>query len=128
MRIPAFVRLIPASIVLLFPMIAHAAPTTSAGQISISQVIEMMQRSSTDTAARNMLIAYLAGVGETTGLLMAEGKARGVVAMACSHSFSLSQDNAVAALMAAAPDEATWPQTAATPLILADLITRAGCH
>jgi hypothetical protein len=128
MHIPAFTRLVAASVVLLLSTAAHAAPTTSAGQISISQVMEMVQRSSADTAARNMLIAYLAGVGETTGVLIAEGKARGVVAMACGHSFSLSQDTAVAALKAAAPDQATWPQTAATPLILADLIARAGCH
>jgi hypothetical protein len=127
MRFPAFLRL-AAAFALLAPVSIQAAPSTDTGQISISQVMEMVGRADSDAAARNMLVAYLAGVGETTGLLLAEGKARGVVAIACSRSFNLSRETAVAALLAAAPDEASWPQTAATPLILADLITRAGCH
>lgn len=107
---------------------AHAAPTTSTGRISVTQVMEMVDLARTDAKARNTIIAYLAGIGETAGLMVSEAVARGARPVNCTKSFNLSEDVAVAALKAGAPDGANWNEIPATPLILADLFARAGCN
>lgn len=103
-----------------------AAPTTSNGQISVAQVIEMVDLSKVDASARNAVIAYLAGVGEATGLLFAEGRNHGST-FNCSQTINLSEEVAVAALNAAAPDRSAWAETPATPIIIADMFARGGC-
>jgi len=55
----------------------HAAPTTSTGRISVTQVMEMVDLARTDAKARNTIIAYLAGIGETAGLMVSEAVAPG---------------------------------------------------
>lgn len=107
---------------------ALAAPTTSTGRISVTQVMEMVQRARSDATARNTIVAYLAGLGETAGLMVSEAVARGATPIKCTSSFNLSEDVAVAALSAGAPDTASWAETPATPIILADLFARAGCN
>lgn len=107
---------------------AIAAPTTSTGRISVTQVMEMVQRARNDAAARNTIVAYLAGVGETAGLIVSEAVVRGATPLKCTNSFNLSEDVALAALSAGAPDTASWAETPATPIILADLFARAGCN
>jgi hypothetical protein len=107
---------------------SQAAATTSKGQISVAQVIELVDRAKSDPAARMTVIAYLAGVGETTGILMAEAQQRGATPMSCSRSFTLDENVAATALTAAAPDQARWTETAATPIVIADLFARAGCR
>lgn len=107
---------------------ALAAPTTSTGRISVTQVMEMVQRARGDATARNTVVAYLAGVGETAGLMVSEAVARGATPLKCTQSFNLSEDVALAALSAGAPDTASWAETPATPIILADLFARAGCN
>ena len=104
-----------------------AAPTTSTGRISVTQVMEMVQLARNDATARNTVIAYLAGIGETAGLMVSEAVARGAAPLKCTSSFNLSEDVALAALSAGAPDTASWAETPATPIILADLFARAGC-
>lgn len=104
-----------------------AAPTTSTGRISVTQVMEMMQRARNDATARNTVTAYLAGVGETAGLMVSTAVSRGAAPLKCTNSFALSEDVALAALSAGAPDTASWAETPATPIILADLFARAGC-
>ncbi len=105
-----------------------AAPTTSSGRISVTQVMEMAQRARGDAAARDTVIAYLAGVGETAGLMVSEAVARGAAPIRCTASFTLSEETALSALAAGAPDTASWAETPATPIILADMFARAGCH
>ncbi len=105
----------------------HAAPTTSTGRVSITQVMEMVDLARTEPAARNAVIAYLAGIGETAGLMVSEAVARGATPLACTRNFNLAEDLAVAALASAEPDRTAWGETAATPIILADLFARAGC-
>lgn len=107
---------------------AMAAPTTSTGRISVTQVMEMVQRARSDATARNTIVAYLAGVGETAGLMVSEAVVRGAKPLKCTNSFNLSEDVALAALSAGAPDTASWAETPATPIILADLFARAGCN
>jgi hypothetical protein len=107
---------------------SQAAPSTSNGQISVAQVLEMVTLAKSDPAARTTVIAYLAGVGEATGLMMAEAQRRGADTVYCTNSFNLDENVAVAALSAAAPDQSTWTETAATPIIIADMFSRAGCR
>lgn len=106
---------------------ALAAPSTSQGQISVAQVLELLEKSGSDSAARNAVVAYLAGVGETAGLLMADERVQRAGLIQCKTALSLADTNVVAALKAAAPDGATWEQTPATPIILIDMFARAGC-
>lgn len=104
----------------------HAAPSTNTGQISVAQVLDLAERSGSDNGARNAILAYLMGVGEASGLLLAQGRDYGL-AVTCGRSIELSQGQAVAALNAAAPDQASWAQTPATPIIIADMFARGDC-
>jgi hypothetical protein len=112
----------------LAPVTTQAAPSTNKGQISVAQVLEMITLAKADPAARTTVIAYLAGVGEATGLMMSEAQQRGVEPVHCTSSFSLDENVAVAALSAAAPNQSEWTETAATPIIIADMFSRAGCR
>ena len=105
-----------------------AGPTTSEGRISVAQVMEMMQRAPRDAGARNTALAYIAGVGEAAGFMVSQAIAKGVAPPKCTRKLSLSEDSLLAALSAAAPDTASWAETPATPIILADLFARAGCN
>lgn len=112
----------------LAPIGLQAASSTSKGQISVAQVLEMVTRAQSDPDARTTVIAYLAGVGEATGLLLSQAQQRGAEPLHCASSFNLDESVAVAALSAAAPDQAQWTETAATPIIVADMFSRAGCR
>lgn len=116
------------SLVLLGATAGHATPTTSKGQISVAQVLEMVDLAKSDPAARMTVIAYLAGVGETAGILLSEAQQRGAMPMSCSKSFNLDETVVASALTAAVPDQAGWAETAATPIVVADLFKRAGCR
>ncbi|GGF40153.1 chlorophyllide reductase subunit BchY [Youhaiella tibetensis] len=94
-----------------------AAPSTDRGQISVAQVREMLEAAPSKPQARQLLVAYLAGVGETAGLLAK-----------CSKSLNLDIDLVASALEAGAPDASRWSQTPATPIIVADLVARGGCR
>ena len=103
---------------------AQAAPSTRDGEISVAQVAELIQRSSSDNAARNAAMAYLAGVGETTGLLIAEAERRTPGSITCTAPLGISSDTAFAAL--SRMDRGKWGQTAATPILVNDMLSRAG--
>jgi ABC-type Na+ efflux pump permease subunit len=107
---------------------ALAASSTSKGQISVAQVMEMATRAQSDAAARTTVIAYLAGIGETTGLMVSEAQARGAAPVHCTGAFNLDESVAIAALSAAVPDQALWTKTAATPILIADMFSRGGCR
>lgn len=82
-------------------------------------MVELIEKSDSDTAARNAAVAYLAGVGETVGIMIAE-------AGACHTTLSLSSDAAIAAVSGI--DRAKWVETPATPLLVSDMLSRAGCR
>jgi hypothetical protein len=107
-------------------MPAEATPATPAGEVSIAQVVDLIERSPKDSAARNAAIAYLAGVGETTGLLVAEAGRRSSVSITCARPLGISSNAALAALSRA--DKAKWNETAATPILVEDMLSRAGCR
>jgi hypothetical protein len=106
---------------------ALAGASTSRGQISVTQVREMLDQARTNPTARQVLTAYLAGVGETAGTLM-DAARKDAPQAACKGRLSLDDKAALRALESAAPDPALWAETAATPLILRDMLKRAGCE
>ncbi|MCX5493679.1 chlorophyllide reductase [Kaistia dalseonensis] len=105
---------------------AQATPSTPTGAISVAQVVDLIRRSPTDNAARNAAMAYLAGVGEATGLLVAEAGRRSSVTITCARPLGISSTTALAAL--SRTDKGTWDRTAATPIVVDDMLSRAGCR
>lgn len=116
--------LFPTLLVTVFSQPALAASSTSSGQVSVAQVVEMIEKSGSDRSYRNIALAYFSGVGEAAGVLMQEAASKGI-SMECSAPLELSTDHAMAAVTAGG--EGNWQETAATPLILADMLARAGC-
>lgn len=116
------------AIVVLTTALSHtaiAASSTSNGEVSVAQVVEMIDKSGTDRAYRNIAIAYLAGVGETAGALVEEAAGMGLVS-GCIAPLRLSHENVLAAVKASG-DQSQWQETSATPIIVADMLARAGC-
>lgn len=81
--------------------------------------MEMIERADTSPIARQTFVAYVAGVGETVGAIVDMIGDDGSRAVSCRKSFTLDTGSLRAALEAGAP---------ATPLIVADMIKRAGCR
>ncbi|SEE48335.1 hypothetical protein SAMN05519104_6262 [Rhizobiales bacterium GAS188] len=107
---------------------SRAAPSTSKGQISVVQVMEMLTQAPSNPTARQVLTAYLAGLGETAGILIDAAVAGdGTPVASCNGHLSLDDKAARHALEAAAPSRDHWAETPATPLIVRDMIDRAGC-
>lgn len=102
-----------------------AAPSTAQGQVSVAQVIEMLDKAPTEKVARQVLTAYLSGLGEAAGVLLTT--ASDAKLARCSKALSLSDTQARQAL-AAASRRKDRNEIAATPLLLADMARRAGCR
>jgi len=103
-----------------------AEPSTSRGQISVAQAMTILDTAATNPAARQTLVAYLAGTGETAGWMLDAGADQGLPRHICARRLSLDDKSARQALASTAPDLAA--ETAATPLIVADMLKRAGCR
>lgn len=99
---------------------ASAAPSTSRGQISVAQVIEMLDKAPSDRVAQQVLTAYLAGVGEAAGIAIDMG--RGF----CAKTLNLTTDH-VRQAISAAVGKTDVAETSATPLIVRDMLARAKC-
>ncbi|CCD91324.1 exported hypothetical protein [Bradyrhizobium sp. ORS 375] len=97
-----------------------AAPSTSRGLISVAQVLQMLEKAPTDRTAEQVLTAYLAGVGEAAGAVVSTGRAT------CRTPLNLSAENVGQALSSAATGRDA-AETPATPLIVRDMLDRAGC-
>ena len=106
-----------ATIALATPL--RATPSTSRGQISVAQVLQMLEKSPTDQTARQVLTAYLAGVGEAASAVTSLGGAM------CRAPLSLSADTARQALKTVVARD--MAETPATELIVKDALDRAGC-
>lgn len=100
--------------------------STSRGQVSVTQARAMLEQAAGNPTARQVLTAYLAGIGETAGIMIDGQQAK--QALACKGRLTLDDKNARDALEAAGPDPARWAETAATPLILRDMLKRANCR
>jgi len=98
------------------------AASTSSGKVSVIQVMMILDKANTDSASRQILTAYLAGLGEAAGVLInASSTAK------CEKSLRLTPKIVREVLRKAVPDKSTWQETAATPFIVNDMIQRAGC-
>lgn len=100
---------------------AAAAPSTSQGQISVAQVLDMVEKAPKDATARNVLTAYLGGLGEAAGMLVS------LKPGSCAKSLSLDA-NRVRQVLANGMAAGRQVETAATPIILRDMLDRAGCR
>jgi hypothetical protein len=100
-----------------------AASSTSKGEISVTQVVEMIREAPKNPAAKQVLVAYLLGVGETAGMLLNASPVT-----ACKSTLRLDSLGVRYVLETAVPDRSRWQETAATPLIVKDLIARADCR
>ena len=105
---------------------AVALPSTAKGQVSVAQVMEMMAKADSSTVAKQVLVAYVAGVGESAGAVLDTMGNNAPVS--CRQAFSLDTASLRTALENRAPKQQSWTQTPATPLIVADMIKRAGCR
>ena len=118
--------LVAAAVILaILPLPAQAQQ--SSGNITIAQVMDAMDNAPRHDHARQVLTAYLSGIGETTGVLFRQARDSGLAPSGCQGSMSLSWDSVASALRAGAPDVSEWQTTSATPIIVADMLTRAGC-
>ena len=109
-------------------VMASAESSTSRGQISVAQVRTMLDQAATNPIARQTLTAYLAGAGETAGWLVDAAAERGLPPQPCARRLSLD-DKTVRQVLERSASNASLPaETAATPLIVRDMLKRAGCR
>ncbi len=106
----------------LVPTVSPAAQVP--GPITVKQVLELFDTTDSDTEAGKLLFAYLSGIGETAGAVIAEARKSGAFSN-CTGSLSLDGTSVESALRQAGGDSAT---RAATPVIIADMFERAGCR
>lgn len=99
----------------------HAEPSTKTGAISVAQVVQMLNQAPSNRTAQQVLIAYLGGVGEAVGVVIDAG------GTSCQRPLALTTQE-VRAAIAAATTSAQANQIAVTPLIVRDMLARAGCH
>lgn len=115
-------------------LVAAAAPaiaatsSTSKGQISVAQVMQMLDRADSDKHAGQLLYAYLGGVGETAGVLLNATDAKGKAYVTCSKPMALDAGLVRDVLANGAPNAKSWGETAATPLLVNALVGMAGCR
>lgn len=109
------------------PAIAATA-STSKGQISVAQVMQMLDRAGSDKHAGQLLHAYLGGVGESAGVLLNATDAKGKAYVTCSKPMALDAGLVRDVLANGAPNTKNWSETAATPLIVNALVSMAGCR
>lgn len=116
-------RIIPATLVLGSLVVtapASAEPPTQAGAISVAQVTQMLDQAAGNRTAEQVLTAYLAGVGGAVGAVVDLGGAR------CRRPLSLSDQDARRAIATVSAGKAET--SAATTLIVSDMLARAGCR
>lgn len=116
-----FITLATATTVFAVVSPVSAAPSTSQGQISVAQVIQMLDMAPGDRTAQQVLVAYLAGAGEAASIVVH------MSGVSCKLTPSLNTVDVRHAINAAAarPDSAETP---ATPLIVRNMLDRAGCR
>lgn len=118
-------RVIPATIatwascLILSP--AYAEPSTKMGAISVAQVTQMLEQAPANQTAQQVLTAYLGGVGEAAGVVIDAGDAP------CQRPLTLTAQDVRRAITTASGGQQA-NQVAATPLIVRDMLARAGCR
>ena len=106
------------------PALAQSAPRG----ISVQQVMEAIENAPNNDHARQVLTAYLSGIGETTGALFRDARYSELASSDCTKAVSLSWDGVAKALVAAAPDTSQWSAIPATPIIVTSMLDSAQCR
>lgn len=106
--VPLFITATPSS--------ASAQASARGGAISVTQVMQMLDQAANNRVAQQVLTAYLGGVGEAVGVAIEAGGA------GCLRPLTLSAADARRAV------EAGTGSAPATPLIVRDMLERAGCR
>lgn len=125
MRISTIASLMAVLVIVSTPAFAATA-STSKGQVSVAQVVEALQGAETDPTRLQVLTAYLAALGETVGLMVGNAASYGA-SIRCERPMALDARTVTEALRRSAGDQSRWGETAATPILVADLMERAGC-
>ncbi|QND51340.1 chlorophyllide reductase [Phyllobacterium sp. 628] len=124
---PCRTLLISTAIALGLTAPSFAAASTAKGEISIIQVMAMLDQAPSNPAANQVLTAYLGGIGETVGVMVdLAAKPEGSPLTACRTRIALDVKSVRRALET--QPKSQWQQMAATPLIVRDMIKRAGCR
>ncbi|WP_407528305.1 chlorophyllide reductase [Methylobacterium oryzisoli] len=105
---------------------AAGTPSTAEGRISVAQVAAMLDEAPRNPTARQVLTAYLAGLGEATGALVQAARPRERTSGLCRTALGI--DDGAARRVLAAVDRERRAETPATPLLVADMLARAGCR
>lgn len=113
------------AVTLLSP--ATAAPTTSTGQVSVAQLVEALHGAAADPVKAQVLTAYLAGLGETVGIMLA-GSANYGAKISCQRAIAVDSKLVEAAIKRVGGGEPAYAETAASPILVAELLDRAGCR
>lgn len=121
-RTPFFSLL--ALLALLTP--ASAASSTSSGQVSVAQLVQALEGAA-DPLKGQVLTAYLAGVGEAVGIMLAGSASYGAT-ITCKRAIAVDEKVIKAAIKRAPGGEAAYAETPASPLLVAELLDRAGCR
>ena len=97
------------------------------GVFSVARVMDLLEEAPSSVQSRELVTAYLTGVGEAAGALLKQAKQDGISLGSCSGQMNLSGQLVAAALTRAVPDQGKWASTQATPIIVSDMLGRAGC-
>ncbi|WP_421913177.1 chlorophyllide reductase [Mesorhizobium sp.] len=120
------VAAIGAMVASALPIAAFALPSTAKGQVSVGQVMEMIAKADSSPMAKQTLVAYVSGVGEAASVIV--DTIGGSHMVSCKTALRLDTGSMRAALETGASSRSNWSETPATPLIVADMVKRAGCR
>lgn len=103
-----------------------ATASTSKGQVSVAQLVEFLKNAETDGDKRQVLTAYLAGLGETVGIMIGSAGKFGA-SIRCDRAIQLDLAFVNEVVRQSAGDQSAWAEIPATPLLVSAIIERAGC-
>ncbi len=109
--------------VAFLPVPVGAATTN--GPIPVGKVLELFDTLDTDPESGKLLFAYFSGIAETAGTLISMARDMGQP-FVCTGKFSLDGDSIQKALREAGGTRTDMRP--ATPIIVEDVLRRAGCE
>lgn len=98
---------------------AQAQSDQAGATLSVAQVVQMLDQAPRNPVAHQVLVAYLAGVGEAAGVMIDMAKTP------CKQPLSLSAEDVKRVMASVSVGKSA--ATSATPLIVCEMIARARC-
>lgn len=105
----------------------QASAASARNQVTVGEIARALDQADTDPTKRQMLTAYLAGLGEAVGIMLASAPQYGA-SITCERALALDFDVVARALSRARGSNSARAETAATPLLVAEILDRAGCR